>query len=45
MLTSFQPSVTQAPEGMPGAPGGAAVEGLRTRPGLAMSQVCCRATA
>jgi hypothetical protein len=28
-----------APEGLPGAAAGAAVEGLRLRPGLAMSQV------
>jgi hypothetical protein len=30
-----------APEGLPGAAAGAAVEGLRMRPGLAMSQVSC----
>jgi hypothetical protein len=29
-----------APPGLPGAAAGDAVEGLRMRPGLAMSQVC-----
>jgi hypothetical protein len=33
----FEP--VSAPEGLPGAAAGAAVEGLRMRPGLAMSQV------
>lgn len=29
-----------APQGLPGVSAGAVVEGLRMRPGLAMSQVC-----
>lgn len=33
----FEP--VSAPQGLPGAADGAAVEGLRMRPGLAMSQV------
>lgn len=33
----FEP--VAAPDGLPGAAAGAAVEGLRMRPGLAMSQV------
>ena len=34
----FEP--VSAPGGLPGVSAGAAVEGLRMRPGLAMSQVC-----
>jgi hypothetical protein len=36
----YQP--LSVPEGWPGLPGGAQLEGLRARPGLAMSQVSCQ---